>query len=172
MHRLQTGRGAKRMKTRSIFLLNVLIGAVWVALQPLGGAADYFVGFLVGFALLAVMYRPYGRRLAAVVGFLVFLAWSIVKSSLQVAAYIVAIDPKLDQGIVAIPLDAESQLEIAALATAITLTPGTLSVDVGVDSSGRRILYVHNLVIGDPDAMRREIKQQFEQRILQATRGR
>jgi multicomponent Na+:H+ antiporter subunit E len=78
----------------------------------------------------------------------------------------------LDQGIVAIPLTAERPLEIAMLATAITLTPGTLSVDVGVDAEGRRVLYVHDLVVHDPEAVRKSIKEDFEARVLRITRGR
>ena len=52
----------------------------------------------------------------------------------------------------------------------ITLTPGTLSLDLG-EREGRRVLYVHNLLMSSPEAMRGEIKAGFERRILEITRG-
>jgi multicomponent Na+:H+ antiporter subunit E len=160
------------VKLGSILLLNLALTVGWVALQTTQDASDFLVGFAISFVLLALAHREYGRRVTAACGFVIFLVWSIVKSSLQVAGLILAPQPKLDQGIVAIPLEVTSDFEVAVLATSITLTPGTLSVDVGQDASGQRVLYVHNLVTSDPEAMRRDIKQQFEQRILRFTRGR
>ena len=158
------------MKMGSALLLNILIGIVWYSLQPAFSPGSFILGFGVGFVLLAFLYRPYGRRTFAALSFIVFLLVAIVKSSFAVAAIILQPKLNLDQGIVAIPLTADSDFEIATLATAITLTPGTLSVDVGHAADGQRVLYVHNLVVGDPDAMRREIKEEFEQRILRFTR--
>jgi multicomponent Na+:H+ antiporter subunit E len=66
--------------------------------------------------------------------------------------------------IVAIPLDLRSPLAITLLAQMITLTPGTLSLDV---SSDRRVLYVHSMYVDDIDAFRRSIKDGFERRLLQ-----
>jgi multicomponent Na+:H+ antiporter subunit E len=151
-------------------LLNILVAFVWYVLQPEASPGSFILGLFVGFALMAAIFRPYGARTWAAAAFVAFLATAIVKSSIQVAAVILRPDPGLDQGIVAIPLAAESDFEIASLATAITLTPGTLSVDVGYDSTERRVLYVHNLIVGNPEAMRREIKDEFEQRILRFTR--
>ncbi|MCB0050360.1 MAG: Na+/H+ antiporter subunit E, partial [Caldilinea sp.] len=62
-------------------------------------------------------------------------------------------------------------LEISLLATSITLTPGTLSVDTGWNAHGEHVLYVHNLVMGNAEDVRRSIKQDFERRILRITRG-
>lgn len=158
------------MKMGTALLLNILIGVVWYALQPEFSPGSFILGFSVGFVLLAFLHRPYGRRTSAALGFVLFLLLAIVKSSLQVAAIILQPKLQLDQGIVAIPLTASSDFEIATLATAITLTPGTLSIDVGQATDGQRVLYVHNLVVGDPDAMRHEIKEEFERRILRFTR--
>jgi multicomponent Na+:H+ antiporter subunit E len=71
--------------------------------------------------------------------------------------------------VLALPLDAESDLEITILASLISLTPGTLSIDVTDD---RKILYVHAMYTtnGDMDILKKEIKQGFERRILEITR--
>ena len=56
-------------------------------------------------------------------------------------------------------------IEITTLASTITLTPGTLSVDLGVDEDGRQVLFVHSLFSSEPDAVRDNIKRAFERRI-------
>ena len=69
--------------------------------------------------------------------------------------------------IVVVPLDARTDLEIAVLANLVSLTPGTLSLEVSDDRSA---LYVHGMFVDDPDAFRREIKDGAERRVLEALR--
>ena len=57
------------------------------------------------------------------------------------------------------------------LASAITLTPGTISVDLGEDEEGANILFVHNLTVNDPVAYRESVRAGFESMILRITRG-
>jgi len=77
------------------------------------------------------------------------------------------IDPRMDfrPAIIAVPLDVEQDLEIMLLANMISLTPGTLSVDVSKD---RTTLYLHVMNVDDPEDLRREIKDGFERRIKEA----
>jgi multicomponent Na+:H+ antiporter subunit E len=70
-------------------------------------------------------------------------------------------------GIVAIPLDARNDMEILLLANLITMTPGTLSMDV---SSDKKTLYIHAMFIKDAEALRREIKENLERRVLELCR--
>ena len=79
------------------------------------------------------------------------------------------LSPKMDlkPGIFAYPLKVDRDFEITLLANLITLTPGTLSVDVSDD---RRILYVHALDCSDPDQTRRDIAEGFERKIMEAFR--
>lgn len=159
------------MNTRNVFLINILLAVLWAAYQQQWSTNNVIIGFVVGYVLLSILHHGYGSLVFNVVAFVVFLVWSILKSSIQVASIVVAPTLKLDQGIIAIPLDAQTDLEISLLATSITLTPGTLSVDTGWNTQGQHVLYVHNLVMGDPDDARRVIKQEFERRILRITRG-
>ncbi len=69
--------------------------------------------------------------------------------------------------IVAIPLDAKTDREITLLANLITLTPGTLSLDVSED---RRFLYVHAMFVEDVESFRDSIKNGFERRLLELMR--
>jgi multicomponent Na+:H+ antiporter subunit E len=70
-------------------------------------------------------------------------------------------------GVIAIPLDAQTDIEITVLANLISLTPGTLSLDVSAD---RQTLYIHTMYLDDPEAARRGIKRGFERRVLAVTR--
>ena len=88
-------------------------------------------------------------------------------SSLRVARDVISPRPRFRPGIVGVPLDAETDGEITLLACLITLTPGTLSLDVSED---RKTLFVHSMWIGDPDGFRREIKDGFERRVLELMR--
>jgi len=159
------------MSARNVFVMNLLLAVLWASLHAELSVSTLVVGFLVGFLLLSVIHRGYGAAVLGAVGFVIFLIKAIILSSVQVAGYVLAPKLRLDQGIVAIPLAAQTDLEIALLASSITLTPGTLSVDVGRDAAGQRVLYVHNLVMGDADDVRKTIKQDFERRILRVTRG-
>jgi multicomponent Na+:H+ antiporter subunit E len=70
-------------------------------------------------------------------------------------------------GIIGIPLDAETDLEITLLANFITLTPGTLSLDVSTD---KKTLYIHAMYVEDKEAFIRSIKDGFERRLLDILR--
>jgi len=72
-------------------------------------------------------------------------------------------------GVVAIPLEARTDAEITLLANLITLTPGSVSLDLSED---RRVLYVHAMYIdgGDVEAYRRSVKEGLERRVLELLR--
>jgi multicomponent Na+:H+ antiporter subunit E len=74
----------------------------------------------------------------------------------------------MQPGVIAIPLDAQTDTEITLLATMINLTPGSLTIDVSAD---RSVMYLHAMYLGeDADAYRRSVKDGFERRILEVTR--
>ena len=68
----------------------------------------------------------------------------------------------LRPAIIAYPLTVKSDAEITLLANMITLTPGTLSIDVAED---RSVIYVHVLQLGDREALVAGIANGFERRI-------
>jgi multicomponent Na+:H+ antiporter subunit E len=69
--------------------------------------------------------------------------------------------------ILAIPLDVKTDLEITTLANLITLTPGTLSLDV---SSDRKVLYIHAVYVHDVPAFKKYIKDSLERRVREVLR--
>lgn len=152
--------------------IHLLLTVAWVAVTGSTEPANVALGFVVANVVLW-WARPllgptrYFEKLPEAVALAGVFAWELVKSNLRVARDVVAIRPTRRTGIVAVPLDAESDVEITLLANLITLTPGTLSVDV---SSDRRTLYVHAMFIDDADEVRRSIKRRFESRVVRLLR--
>jgi multicomponent Na+:H+ antiporter subunit E len=66
-----------------------------------------------------------------------------------------------------LPLDARTDEEITMLANLVTLTPGTVCLDVSED---RRTMFIHAMFVNDPDELRNEIKQGLERRVLELLR--
>lgn len=160
--------------------LNLLLALAWMAINNAFTLPDLLVGLLFGFLVLrlswrALMDEPFSLRryfrfrsrrptvlTARWVRFLIFGFVEIVKSNIAVARVVLA--PKLDlkPGIVAIPLDLKSDEGITTLANLITLTPGTVTLDV---SSDRKTLYIHAFDASDPEALRRDTKANYERRV-------
>ncbi|MCG8604561.1 Na+/H+ antiporter subunit E [bacterium] len=102
-------------------------------------------------------------KIPRVFGFLFFYLKEVVLSNMRVAHDVLTPRHRMRPGVVAIPLDAETELEISAFANLITMTPGTLSLDV---SSDKRVLYVHAMYIDDRKKLQLETKEGFEKKIL------
>ena len=157
---------------KNIFSWNILLAVAWVALTGPVTTANLIVGFLVGYVALTIVHPSLRRKkglgkLRLWISFLLFFLWEVVLSNLRVAAAVIRPQSSLRPGVIAIPLEARTDIEITMLANCITLTPGTLSVDVSRD---RKLLFVHALQIHDPEALRQEIKQGLERRVLEVLR--
>lgn len=152
--------------------LNLVLAALWAAMAGDIDLAHLVVGFVVGYGILWVC-RPllptttYFAKLPLLVRFAGFFAWELVLSNVRVAWDVVTPRAYRRPGVVAVPLDATTEVEITLLANLVTLTPGTLSLDVSDD---RRTLYVHAMFVDDPAELRRSIKQDFERRVLELLR--
>ena len=99
-----------------------------------------------------------------IVWFVLFYLKELFLANLRVAHDILTPRHRMKPGIIAIPLDVKSDLEIMALTNLITMTPGTLSLDVSTD---RRVLYIHAMYIDDLEGLRRKIKDELEKKILE-----
>jgi multicomponent Na+:H+ antiporter subunit E len=94
---------------------------------------------------------------------LALLLKELVLSALRVAWLAVQPEIRLRPALVAYPLVVTSDAQITLLANMITLTPGTLSVDVSAD---RKTLYVHALDTPDSETLIGDIAAGFESRVL------
>jgi multicomponent Na+:H+ antiporter subunit E len=155
-----------------MFAGNLMLALVWVAMTGQAEPASFGVGFVIAYVVLYLLQRVVGYssyfvksvRLVRFVGFYIF---EVVRSNIRVAADVVSPSSRARPGVVAVPLDASSDAEITLLANLITMTPGSLSVDVSDD---RSVIYVHSMFIGDPEEFCRTIKDDFERRVLELLR--
>lgn len=153
----------------SLLLGNILLALLWPAINGTFTVRSVIGGFLFAAIILTAYDRRYSLWLMRIGLFLLHLMWTIIESCLQVAALIVT-RRRYPQAIIGYELEADSDFETLVLATAITLTPGTISVDIGRNPDGRRILYVHLLDGRYPERFRHNLKHGFEQRIFQIVR--
>lgn len=148
----------------------LLVLVVWLALWGDLSWANLASGLLV-VALVGLMIRPVPRRhkvnpVALVVLVAIFF-WRLITSSAIVVRTVLFPTPeRLRSGLVAIPLRKDSPLVATVVADAISLTPGTLTMEV---RGAPPVLYVHVLGLGDPQEIRDDVRG-LEDRVLAALR--
>ena len=135
-------------------------------------SGDLAVGLVLAWLLLWWMapvlgVRAYVRRLPRALALAGFVAQDLLFSGLRVAWDVVTPRSRRRPGVIEVPLDARSDLEITLLAHLVTLTPGTLALGVSAD---RRRLRVHAMFVDDPDALVASIKADLERRVLELVR--
>lgn len=152
-----------------MFLLNILLALAWAALTGQFDPINFISGFVLGYLVLwlvqqAVGSSNYFKKVYQIVSFILFFIWALIQANLRVAYEVITPPHTMRPAIVAIPLDVKTDTAITLLANLITLTPGTLSLDVSAD---RKELYVHTMFVDDVEQFRREIKDGFERRVLE-----
>jgi len=152
-----------------MFLLNIFLAVIWVGLTGEFTPTNFAVGLVlvaavIGFSQETTGRGTYLRRLVRVTSFLLFFLKELLFASLFVTASILRRSIDLRPGVIAVPLDLKTDVGITLLSNLITLTPGTLTLDVSDD---RRTLYVHTIDFEDAESFRQEIKDGFERRILE-----
>jgi len=152
----------------SLFGLNILLAVVWAALTASFTASSLLIGYILGYwalwlskPLFKESNHYFGRtwRVLRLIGFFLY---DLVVSSFRVAWDIVTPTHRSNPGIVEVPLDVKSDLELLLVTNLISLTPGTLSLDVSED---RKTLIVHAMFVDDPDALIAELKNGMERMV-------
>lgn len=154
------------------FIWNLILAAIWAFARGELSLANLLVGFAIGYVMLLlgqslIGAKEYCARVPSLVNLLLFLLWKLLLANFRVACDVVTPRHRMRPGIIALPLDAKTDTEILILAGIISLTPGTLTIDVSPD---RQFLYVHSMYIQDIEAEKASLKAGFERRILEVTR--
>ena len=150
----------------------LLLTLAWIALTGSWTIPNALLG-----AVLSVLASSFAReqrrrrevvlRPLRIVELALLFLYELMLSGYRVARLVLMPRMELRPGIFAYPLKVDRNFEITLLANLITLTPGTLSVDVSAD---RKTLFVHAINCSDPDQTRRDIADGFERKILEAFR--
>lgn len=148
----------------ALLTLNLLLAMAWCLFQQSFGPVEFVVGFLIGYGILRFFRGPRPRELymgkvTRSLRYLLRFLYEVVRANIQVAKIVLSPRLRIRPGIIAYPLEVKSDGGITLLANSITLTPGTLSVDVSPDKTK---LYVHALNITDPRATEAEIRKHLE----------
>ncbi len=145
--------------------LVIWLTLVWALLWGDLGLASLLSG--LGIAVFVVLVaRPTGAHgiqitsfhPASALAFLVYFVVQLVKSNLQVAWEVITPWSNVNRAIVAVPLHVTTDGLATVIGNAITLTPGTLTVEVRSDGPDRPpVLYVHVLHFTDVDSLHRDV---------------
>lgn len=156
----------------NLFLINVLLAVAWCAVLGSFTLVNLAFGFAISSAALWLtreQYRTskYFRRFWLVFGLIMLFLRELVLSVVRVAWLVIRPNQSYKPSFVSFPLSVTEPHEITLLANLITLTPGTLSVDVSDDN---KTLYIHCIDVADVETLRRDIAGGFERKIMEALR--
>lgn len=151
--------------------LVVLLALGWGGITGNFSGLNLLFGGLVGGLAVYVLRGSFAPPRALVkarriISLALLFLYELVVSAVRVAILVMRPDLKsaIRPGIVAVPLTVQSDAEITLLANMITLTPGTLSIDVSPD---RKVLFVHALTMESREAVIADIVNGFERKVAE-----
>lgn len=171
-------------------LLSLMLLAIWLLLNNSLGPGNIVLGTILALTLSRLTAnfwpeRPRLRKPLILLAYLVRLFGDILIANLQVAVLILGPRKRLRPTFVALPLELTDPFAITVLASVISLTPGTVSVDVlpvappGAGSrepgapntrADHQRLLVHSLDAEDAERLCQHLKQRYEAPLLEMFR--
>jgi multicomponent Na+:H+ antiporter subunit E len=151
----------------SLLLLNVLLAIAWAALTGSFQPVDLLFGFALGYLVLWISTRmgkqnKYFKHIPLLLGLIGVFLWDLLRANIRMAGIILSPHMRLRPAVVAVPLILKSETAIILLANLMTLTPGTLSLDISTD---RQMLFIHTVYLEDPEQFRQELLEGYERRL-------
>jgi len=148
-------------------ILIALLTLTWALLWGDFGLANLMAGLAVSI-FVVVISAPTGvttvQRVSihpvSVLVFVTYFLFQLVKSSMVVAWEIITPGSRLNRAIIAVPLRTSTEGLVTLIGNSVTLTPGTLTVDVheaDPEAATPTILYVHVLQVGDVELARESV---------------
>ncbi|MEM9714738.1 MAG: Na+/H+ antiporter subunit E [Actinomycetota bacterium] len=144
----------------------LLVLVVWLALWGEVNVINVVSGVAVGVAVQIAFREGRERHRVHLVGLaklVAVFAWRLVTSSANVVVTVLAPTPdRLRSGVVGVELTQSSPLVATIVADAISLTPGTLTLDSrfpapDAGAGALPVLYIHVLGLEDPEAIRDDV---------------
>ena len=157
---------------KNIFTINVILALAWSAVTGSFSVANLAFGFLLAGGALWLIREQFGtskyfQRFWLLLGLALLFLKELVLSVVRVAWLVIQPKQSYQPSFISFPLTVDRPHEITLLANLITLTPGTLSVDVSDDE---KTLYIHCIDVQDVEALRRDLATGFERKIMEALR--
>ncbi|MCJ7553520.1 MAG: Na+/H+ antiporter subunit E [Ignavibacteriaceae bacterium] len=164
-----------QIKTKSRIVVFVFASLVWFALTDIKNYQEVLIGiaisalitFLAGQFLITTekSQHPVKRFLHFLIYIFRFF-WEMIKANLEVAYLVIHPMLPIKPGIVKIKTKLTKDSAITVLANSITLTPGTLTIDVNKE---KQELYIHWIRVKstDTDEATKEIGDKFEKTLME-----
>ena len=160
-----------------MLLLHILLTLVWLAITAEITYGNVALGLLIAFGVISIGEHnvdhpptpvqakrlPYPQLILKSIAFVLYFLKELLLASWDVFLTIL-FPSRLQPSVIAIPLDLTRDIQITLLGNLITLTPGTLTLEVSAD---KKTIFVHGIRVGDPETFRQQIKAGFEKRILE-----
>lgn len=145
-------------------ILSTILFVMWILLNGSVAPATLVTGAVLAVAVPFFTRRfwperPKVRSFRALMAFVPVFLWDVLVANLQVAWLIVNVGRTLRPRWLVIPLELRNPHAITTLANVISLTPGTVSSEIGPD---RRTLLVHSLDVADEAEAIAFIKRRYE----------
>jgi len=153
----------------SLVLLIIVLALGWAAATGSFTLPNLLFGTVVSIAGLFVVRQSVAKpqllpRALRILSLALLFIKELMLSAVRVALLVLRpnLNAHIRPAIIAYPLKLTGDAEITLLANLITLTPGTLSVDVSAD---RRFLYIHAMHVTDREAFIDELANGFEAKV-------
>ena len=151
---------------------NIMLSLIWVMLSGNTSIPNFAFGFALGFGILYLTVRgadnrKYFYRVPKTFRFLLRYIYEMFKANLQVARTIMLRKMDVAPAIIKYPLEAKTDFEITMLSNFISLTPGTLVMDISDD---KKVMYIHTLYYKDKESFMRYIRLHLEIKLLEVIR--
>lgn len=151
-------------------LLTGLLLLAWLWLNNTVHPGHVVLGSLLAVGIPYVTRRFWPEPIVVdrplrVIQYVAIVSYDIIVANLELAALILGPMSRLRPAFVRIPLDLETDFAVTMLASTVTLTPGTVSVDIEGNVADGRWLVVHVLRCDDEQVMVQSIKDRYERRL-------
>ncbi|CAM4433526.1 Na+/H+ antiporter subunit E [Vibrio astriarenae] len=141
---------------------NMMLALAWVVLSGSYTFSNLFGGMLLSYCVLAYVLRDrpafelYFGKFPKMVKFVLFFIWDLIKSNARVAYDVLTPTHLMKPAVIAVPLDIKSDAGITVFSNLITVTPGSLALDVSTD---KKVLFVHLMYFEDEQIHVAELKR-------------
>ena len=155
-------------------VVNILLMIVWGVLTGSLEFLNLLLGFVLGYGILWLIQpliggpNSYFRRVYAWIRLIAEFHYELFVSSVQVVWDVLTPTHLADPAIVEVPLDVKTDAGILLVTNLISLTPGTLSLDVSPD---RKTLTIHAMFGEDPEELIHQLKTGMERLVIEAVEG-
>ncbi|MEM7682254.1 MAG: Na+/H+ antiporter subunit E [Planctomycetota bacterium] len=156
-----------------LLLMNLSLTMLWLLLNESAGFLSLGFGFLVSAVITSALGAAAGRHgylgaLWAKVRFVGYFLRILVQANLEVMKEILTPGFSMKPRLIRYETPDLTPGQLTVLASAITLTPGTLSVDCEEDGTA---LYIHAMYADDPSAAVAELDALKNRILLDLYRG-